>query len=138
MQFNRVWKAVTAVPFVALALSLTAWGQGVYGPGTPGYTAPPGGYKASTGLLIGGAVAAAGVVGFLLLHHSDSVTGCVATSGAGQTLTTSDHKTLTLSGDTAGLQAGERVKLDGKSLKSNDGPQGFEVHKLAKDLGACA
>lgn len=117
------------------ALSSLAVGQQY---GGPGYVPPAGGYKASTGLIIGGVAAAGGVLAFLLLHHSNSVTGCVAAAGAGKTLTTSDGHTYALDGDAASLPVGERLKLSGKQVTDPSGSPSFEVNKVAQDLGACS
>lgn len=127
---------------VCLVVSLAAWGQypggGMGGTtGTGGtYTAPAGGYKASTGIAIGAAAAAAGGIGFLLLHNRGSVKGCVESGANGATLT-SGKTVYTLVGATSDIKPGERFELKGKASQDKAGHHSFDVRQVAKDLGAC-
>jgi hypothetical protein len=80
------------------------------------------------------------VVIILVVHKKSTITGCVNASGNGLSLTEEQDKTTySLSGSTANIKAGERVKLKGKKLKSQDKgkPPVWEVDELAKDFGAC-
>jgi hypothetical protein len=92
---------------------------------------------------IAGVAAAIGVVvTILLIHYSKkhSITGCVAASGGGMTITDEkDKKIYVLSGNTAGITAGDRVKLQGRTVKLTGSSQTLEwdATKMNKDLGVC-
>jgi hypothetical protein len=50
-----------------------------------------------------------------------------------------DKRVYVLSGDTAGIKPGDRMKLKGKKVKL-PGPEktvGWEATKVAKDFGVC-
>ena len=72
-------------------------------------------------------------------HHSPTVTGCVAAGADGMTIQNEgDQQSFLLTGDTAGIKAGDRVKVQGKK-KSKDasGSRHFFVEKFKKDFGPC-
>lgn len=137
MKLARVWVRLSVSAFL-LSLSGFAFGQYTGTPGTPGYVAPAGGYKASTGVIIGAVAAAGGVVAYLLLRRGDSLVGCIASHDGQPTLTTHDHKVYVLTGDRSDLQPGERMKLSGKKVTPQDGPPAFDIRKPASDLGSCS
>lgn len=129
---------------VAMCLIFTvgAWAQyptggGTGGTGTGGtYTAPAGGYKTSTGVIVGVAAAAGGAAAFLLLHNRGTVKGCVENGSSGTTLT-SGKTVYTLVGAPSDVKPGERFELKGKTLKDKAGHRSFDVQKVGKDLGPC-
>jgi hypothetical protein len=95
---------------------------------------------------VAGAVAgiAAGVVviAIVAIHYSKkrSITGCVASTGTRMTITDDKDKQIyALSGDTASLKPGERVKLKGKKAKdtSSSTTLAWEARGVSKDLGVC-
>ena len=94
----------------------------------------------SNGTIVGvvvGVAAAVVVVIVAAVHYSKkrTITGCVSSAGNGLTLTDEkDRQVYTLSGDTAGIKSGDRVKLQGKKEKSNGA---WEVKTVAKDYGVC-
>jgi hypothetical protein len=98
-------------------------------------------------IVIGVAAAAAVVavlITVLVLHHnrsqSKTITGCVASGESGMSLIDEkDKKTYALSGDTAGIKPGDRMKLQGKKVKLADPDKtlGWEATKVANDYGVC-
>lgn len=124
-----------------LATSISLWAQyptGGGGTGSTGgtYTAPAGGYKTSTGVLIGAGAAAAGAVAFLVLHNRGTVKGCFEQGASGPTLT-SGKNVYALVDAPESLKPGERFELKGKAARDKAGHRSFSVQKVAKDLGAC-
>jgi hypothetical protein len=108
------------------------------GPGTPGYTPPPGGYGSGKAVGIGvGAAAGVGVL-FLTLHNHGNVSGCVQPTDDGLRLVDErKNKTYALVPGAVILKPGQRVELKGQKSKSDAGVQSFEAKKLVKDLGSC-
>jgi hypothetical protein len=108
------------------------------GPGTPGYTPPPGGYGSGKAVGIGvGAAAGVGVL-FLALHNHGNVSGCVQPTDDGLRLVDEKkNRTYALVPGTVILKPGQRVELKGQKSKSDAGVQSFEAKKLVKDLGSC-
>jgi hypothetical protein len=94
------------------------------------------------GILVGIAAVGAGIgVGiYFAVKHSHSVTGCARSTADGMTLTTeSDKQTYSLTGEVAGIKAGNRVRVSGKKSKEkSSGAPHFLVEKVSKDFGACA
>lgn len=93
------------------------------------------------GGIIGGA-AAVGVITYLAIHYSKKreITGCVASLGSGMTVTDEkDHNTYLLSGETANVAPGTRVKLAGKKIKPKHGNSTLDWNttKVKKNFGAC-
>jgi hypothetical protein len=109
------------------------------GTGTPGYTAPSGGYS-STGKAVGigvGAAAGAGLL-FLALHHHGAVTGCVRPTSDGLRLVDEKkNKTYAIAADSIALKPGELVQVKGKKSSDRDGAQSFQATKVLKSLGSC-
>jgi hypothetical protein len=91
---------------------------------------------------IAGAAAVITAAGFLIYHETHkhpSITGCVFSGEDGLTLQNErDKKPYALSGNSAGLQAGERVTVKGKKHKDSDGKVSLQVETLTKDFGTCA
>ncbi|MGA2696328.1 MAG: hypothetical protein ABSE92_09715 [Terriglobales bacterium] len=87
-------------------------------------------------------VAAIAVVTVVLVYHykKHSITGCV-TSGQGALALTNENNSqvYTLSGDTADVKPGRRMKVQGKKIKSDgaDQPPLWEATKVIIDLGVC-
>jgi len=95
-------------------------------------------------IIIGVVAAAAGVVviAVLVIHYSkkQTITGCVNSAGSGMTITDEkDRQIYALSGDTAGIRQGDRMKLRGKKIKSKgaDKTLVWEASPVSKDFGAC-
>ncbi len=92
---------------------------------------------------IAGVVAGLVVVVFVVYEvtKKKTVTGCVAASEHGLTVTDeADKQSYPLSGNTADVKAGERMKLRGhKVSKKEAGAKTifWEVEKVDRDLGAC-
>jgi hypothetical protein len=89
-----------------------------------------------------GAIAAVAVVTVMVIHYSkkSAITGCVNSGGNGMTLTDEKDKQIyALSGDTADIKPGDRIKLQGKKVKPK-GPDKtlvWEAKKVIKDFGVC-
>src|SRR5256885_17054391 len=89
-----------------------------------------------------GAVAAVAVVAIVAIHYSKKrmITGCVKSAGNGLTvIDEKDRQTYALSGDTTAIKLGDRVRLQGKKVKSmlSGAPLGWEIKTVVKDLGVC-
>jgi hypothetical protein len=90
-----------------------------------------------------GAIAAVVVVVILAVHYSTkkrAVTGCVNSAGSGMTITDEKDKQIyALSGNTTGIKSGDRMKLQGKKVKSKgaDKTPVWEAKAVAKDFGVC-
>jgi hypothetical protein len=105
-------------------------------PGTPTYT--PHTYS-SKGPIIAGVMGAAAGGGLLYwkLHNRATLQGCVGGDGD-RLVSDKDSRTYTLVNNQETLKPGERVELKGKKIKDDSGELAFQVHKLSKNLGACA
>lgn len=128
-------RVVLATGLVLIALLLDCSPAEAQGGG--GRIGPSGGEVAAA---IVGAVAAIVVVTVVVIHarRPPTVTGCAVSGPNGLTLENdSDHQSFTLTGDTAGIKAGDRVKLQGKKQKANGAARGFTVLKVQHDYGAC-
>lgn len=95
-----------------------------------------------TAIVVGAAVGVAAIVVIVvvLLTHKKKITGCANASDKGMSITDeSDKQTYALSGDTAGIKAGERVRLQVKKVKGSDKKSAptWQVEKVVKDYGAC-
>ena len=83
------------------------------------------------------------VITVVIVHESRkkrTVTGCVASGANGMSVTDEkDKRIYALSGNTAGIQPGDRVTLHGKMANPKDAnaPRSWEVNKETKDFGAC-
>lgn len=84
------------------------------------------------------AVAVVVVVVVLVKHHKpQKVTGCVSSGANGMSVTDEkDKQNYLLSGNTAGVKAGDRITLEGKREHTGQ-THVFEAHRVAKDFGAC-
>lgn len=99
----------------------------------------------SKGQVVGafaGGAAAVGVIAYLAVHYAKkhAITGCVVSQGSEMTLTDEgDHNTYLLSGETAAVTPGIRMKLAGKKIRPKDqnGPMGWRATKIRKSYGAC-
>ena len=89
---------------------------------------------------IAGAAAGIGAITFFAIHehHAHILKGCVESTADGLQMTNEgDKRNYVLSGDTADLKVGERVRLSGHKKKANGTQRQFVVKKLAKDYGVC-
>jgi hypothetical protein len=78
----------------------------------------------------------------LIIHYSKkrAVTGCVVSGQSGMTLVDEKDKQIyMLSGDTTDIKPGDRMKLQGKKVKSKppDKTLGWEASQVTKNFGAC-
>lgn len=85
------------------------------------------------------AVAVGAVIGvgaYFLLRKGPSITGCAVAGAGGLRLRDeTDQREYTLSGNTSGVVAGDRVRAYGKK-RGKDNPE-FIVKKSPRDFGAC-
>ena len=92
------------------------------------------------GVIVGG-VATVAVVAIVAIHYSKkrTITGCVKPAQNGMIVNDEkDKRVYALSGDTAGVKAGERMTLQGKKIKPNTGnPLTWEIRKVRTDYGVC-
>lgn len=68
------------------------------------------------------------------------ITGCVIAAEKGMRVTDeADKKTYVLSGDTSGIKAGDRMKLEGNRAKAKNGDKSrvWETKRVIKDFGVC-
>jgi hypothetical protein len=100
----------------------------------------------SNGTIIGGLVAAIAAVAVVILvvvyevPKKRAITGCVSSGPNGMTITDEkDKRVYALSGATAGITTGERMKLSGKKVKtkSQDKALQWETKNVSKDFGVC-
>ncbi len=101
------------------------------------------GYKGSNIAAASGA--AAGVAGTVAIitfvrAHKKKITGCVSALYEGMSITDEhDKQTYELLGSTRDFEAGERVCLQVKRIKSKDKGSApvWQVEKLIRDYGSC-
>src|ERR1039457_3475536 len=71
--------------------------------------------------VIVGVAAGVAVIAIVAIHYSKkrTITGCVNSGGNGLTVTDEkDKQTYALSGDTTGIKPGDRMRVQGKKVKS--------------------
>ncbi|MFZ0661669.1 MAG: hypothetical protein WAM66_03170 [Acidobacteriaceae bacterium] len=94
----------------------------------------------NAGVIIGGLAVVAGI-GFLIyysVHHGRSLKGCITSGPDGlQLVNEGDQRSYNLSGRTATIQPGDRVRVKGKKIKNAPTHRQFAVAKVSKDYGAC-
>jgi hypothetical protein len=78
----------------------------------------------------------------LVIHYSKkrAITGCVISGESGMTLAEEKDKQIyTLSGNTADIKPGDRMKLQGKKVKPKapDKTLVWEATQVSKNYGAC-
>jgi len=85
-------------------------------------------------------VAVGVLVAILIIHYRSkkrAITGCVRPAAGGMSLTDEkDKQDYALSGDTAGVKAGDRMTLEGKRRHTGK-TLVFETQKVFRDFGAC-
>ena len=98
----------------------------------------------TTGEIVGvvvGVAAAVTIVTILVIHKSHekkTITGCVNSANSGMTITDEkDKRAYALSGNTAGIKPGDRVKLQGEKVKTADKTFVWQTENMTKDFGAC-
>lgn len=112
-------------------------GGGSSGSGTPGYSAPSGGYGKGKAIGVGvGAAAGAGVL-FYALHHRGSVTGCIVSKDDQVSLVDKKNHAYLIVPGAVSVKPGERVELRGRKSKDEAGTPTFQATKLVKSLGTC-
>ena len=106
-------------------------------------TAPIGVSKGEAVAIILGMAAVVTVITVGIVYavkHKPSITGCAVEGSSGLTLQNeADSQSLVLTGNTAGIRPGDRVKVNGKREKQAKGAatRGFVVANLKHDYGAC-
>ena len=94
----------------------------------------------NAGVIIGVVAVTAGV-GFLVYysaHHGHSLRGCASSGPDGlQLANEGDGRTYELTGESAAVTPGDRVRVSGKKSKGDTNHRQFVVTKLSKDYGAC-
>jgi hypothetical protein len=132
MSQKYLWRGILIVVLsVALATPARAQSGGKIGP--------------SNGTIVGaivGVAAALVVVAVVAIHYSRkrAITGCVNSAGSGMTVTDEKDKQIyTLSGNTTSIKPGDRMKLQGKKVKSKgaDKTLVWETKAVTKDFGVC-
>ena len=127
------------IAFVLLNLLLVSRANAQYlGNNIPGTSITPG---EAIGIVVGSA-AAITVVTIVLVHNAHpTIKGCVTAGPDGIHLRNEgDQKIYALTGITAGVKAGEIVKIQGKKNKKQKdraGDEEFMVTKISKDYGPC-
>jgi hypothetical protein len=104
--------------------------------GQYGGSGTSGGYKSSTGIVVGAAVAAGVVATYLIVHshNKGKVVGCLGGSASAPTLVDDKKSSYSvLNGSGIPLTTGERMALTGKKLGRT-----FEVRGVTKDYGPCS
>ena len=92
--------------------------------------------------VIVGVVAGVAVIAIVAIHYSKkrTITGCVNSGENGMTVADEkDKQTYTLSGDTTSIKPGDRMRWQGKKVKSTGPhkPLEWEARKVARDFGVC-
>jgi hypothetical protein len=132
MTQKSLWRGVLIVVLcAALATPAVAQVGGQIGP--------------SKGTIVGaivGIVAAVVILAIVAIHYSKkrAITGCVNSAGSGLTITDEkDKQTYALSGNTTGVKQGDRMKLQGKIVRSKGADQTlvWEAKAMSKDFGVC-
>jgi len=83
------------------------------------------------------------VITVVIVHESRkkrTVTGCVISGANGMSVTDEkDKRIYALSGNSADIEPGDRVTLQGKKAKPNgaNAPLAWDINKETKDFGAC-
>ena len=133
MTSRSIWCVILAIALV-MALSTTANAQ---------LGAVSGRIGPNPGPIIAGVVAAIAVVvivAVVVIHKGSekrTVTGCVKSGADGMTLIDDgDRRLYVLSGNTAGINPGEQLRLQGRKIK-NGKALGWETRKVGADLGVC-
>jgi hypothetical protein len=136
-------KCLSAILILALVLFLCvpAGAQAPVGTIPP----PPHFGGVSNGEIIGivvGVVAPVVIVAIVWFHHSSksrTITGCVVAAQNSLTVANEkDQRVYALSGNIAGVNPGERMRLQGHKIDPSSGsPLGWEVSQIQKDYGAC-
>ena len=103
--------------------------------------------KTETVLIVVAAATAAAAIAALAIissvqhrHKKILITGCVTAAENGMTLTDEeDNRSYTLSGETADLKPGDRMKLQGKKLKQKRSGKTpvWETSMVVADFGVC-
>jgi len=92
------------------------------------------------GAVIGTAVgvaAATGIVLYVTLHKA-SITGCTASeNGINSVIDEKDKLHYVLSDQNLKVEAGQRIKLQGKKRKDKSGNLTFQVKKIKREYGVC-
>ncbi|MBS1800374.1 MAG: hypothetical protein JSS95_11145 [Acidobacteria bacterium] len=100
---------------------------------------PSGGQVAGIAIALVAVGAALGVGIYFLVRKPPHITGCVTSGADGLTLhKESDATTYLLTGDTASIKPGNRIRLSGKKHTGPSSQRTFVVEQVAKDYGPCA
>lgn len=82
------------------------------------------------------------MIAIVAVHYSKkrSITGCVVSQGGGMAvIDEKDQHSYVLSGNTAGITPGNRVKVEGKKVKPKPPDQtlAWKTNKVSKNFGVC-
>jgi hypothetical protein len=137
-----LWRVIlNTVVCLALSLSLCANAEPQAGPKSA--TIP--GSSLTTGdaiAIVVGVIAVVAIAAVVVIHSkagNRTITGCVNQGASRMTLTDEqDHRTYLLAGETGGVKPGDRMSLQGKSVKPH-GSTTFtlETKKIKQDYGVC-
>ena len=97
-------------------------------------------YPDYRGAVIGAAVGVGAVTGIVLYVtlHKASITGCTASEhGINSVIDEKDKLHYVLSDQNLKVEAGQRVKLQGKKRKDKSGNLTFQVKKIKREYGVC-
>ncbi|HLZ41747.1 MAG TPA: hypothetical protein VKQ11_12340 [Candidatus Sulfotelmatobacter sp.] len=100
-----------------------------------GHIGPSNGEIAAIGI---GAIAAIGVVVYLVIPKHPTIEGCVESVEGTSRITAADHKTYVLVPGDVTVANGRRLKVKGKKHKDEAGNRQFTVNKLVEDKGPCS
>ena len=121
---------------IAFSLLLCASASAQYS-GSTG-TSPSYGSGKAVAAGVGAAAAGAGIL-YVTLHHKGLLTGCIqGDSAALRLVDDKTHQSFSLLPSSADLKSGERVQLQGKRTKGEEGIQSFQVSRVVRHLGACS
>jgi hypothetical protein len=97
------------------------------------------GQAAAITVAMGAIAVGVGVGLYFAFRTPPTITGCAIAGTNGLTLQSEgDHQTFFLTGETAPIKAGDRVKVKGKKQKKDAaGNRSFLVSDLKNDYGAC-
>jgi|BogFormECP03_OM2_1039629.scaffolds.fasta_scaffold07407_2 hypothetical protein len=137
-----LWRVMlNTVVCLALSFSLCAAAEPQVGPKSG--TIPGTGLTSGDAVaIVVGVIAVVVIVAVVVIHSkagNRTITGCVNAGAGGMTLTNeSDKRSYLLAGETAGIKPGDRMSLQGKSVKPH-GSTTFtlETKKIKQDYGVC-
>jgi len=91
------------------------------------------------GVAIAAIGAGIGIGVYAAVHHGHTISGCAFSGPNGIELRSGgDGQVFSLTGETAAIRPGERVRVSGSKVKhSAGGDRQFTVDRITRDYGAC-